>query len=76
MKKSELIERVQKKIDELGTLFTEKAYAPNGALLGKIHYYETARGVRIFFANGGRNIGTNNRNPEKVVEEFYNDNKF
>lgn len=76
MTKQELIERVQKKIDELGTLFTEKVYAPNGALLGKISWYETAHGVRIFFANGGRNIGINNSNPEKVVEEFYNDNKF
>lgn len=76
MTKKELMRRVQKKIDELGTLFTEKVYAPNGALLGKISVCETRTGVRIFFADGGVNIGTKNTNPEVIVEEFYKENKF
>ena len=76
MKKVELLERVQKKIDELGTMFTEKQYV-NGKLLGKpLCVNHKGNTVGIIFGNSHWEIGTSNNNPEKVVEEFYNAYKF
>ena len=77
MKKAELKQRVQKKIDELGTLFNKEVFAPSGALLGKITLMDfRPHSVTLAFAGNHLTVGTSCRNPEKAVEDFYNDNKF
>lgn len=76
MKKIELIERVQKKIDELGTLFARKVYTPKGDLIGKIMLLNSrAHSVTLAFGGYYKTIGLTCKNPEKVVENFYNEYK-
>lgn len=76
MKKAELMKRVQRKIDELGTLFADELYFPNGELAGKISLVEMPHYIFISYGGSIKTIGMCNKNPEKVVEEFYYNHKF
>lgn len=78
MKKSELIERVQRKINQLGTLFEKEIQFPDGELsrIGHIRLVEMPHYIFISFGGSIKTIGMNCKNPEKVVEEFYDNHKF